>query len=55
MACLIVRKYYRLHNNKLPDMMLIEMLAYMVPVREGRSDKRNLKPKSAVWFVYRVA
>ena len=55
MACLIVRKYYRLHNEKPPDEMFIEILAYTVPVRAGRSDKRNLKPKSAVWFVYRVA
>ena len=55
MACLIVRKYYRLHNDKPPDEMFVEMLAYTVPVRAGRSDKRNLKPKSAVWFVYRVA
>lgn len=54
MACLIVRKYYRLHNDKPPDEMFVEMLAYTVPVRAGRSDKRNLKPKSAVWFVYRV-
>lgn len=55
MACLIVRKYYRLHNEKPPDEMFVEMLAYTIPVRAGRSDKRNLKPKSAVWFVYRVA
>lgn len=55
MACLIVRKYYRLYNNKPPNEMFVEMLAYTVPVRAGRSDKRNLKPKSAVWFVYRVA
>lgn len=55
MACLIVRKYYRLYNDKPPDEMFIEMLAYTVPVRTGRFDKRNLKPKSAVWLVYRVA
>ncbi|RGE17115.1 IS4 family transposase [Desulfotomaculum sp. OF05-3] len=55
MACLIVRKYYRLYNEKPPDAMFAEILAYMAPVRAGRSDKRNLKPKSAVWFVYRVA
>ena len=55
MACLIVRKYYRLYNEKPPNMMFTEILAYTVPVRAGRSDKRNLKPKSAVWFVYRVA
>lgn len=55
MACLIVRKHYGLHSRKPPDEMFIEILAYMVPVRTERSDKRNLKPKSAVWFVYRVA
>lgn len=55
MACLIVRKHYRLHSRKPPDEMFIEILAYTVPVRTERSDKRNLKPKSAVWFVYRVA
>ena len=54
-ACTITRKYYRLHNNEPPDRIYAEILAYTVPVREGRSDKRNLKPKSAVWFVYRVA
>ena len=54
-ACLIVRKYYRIYNEKPPNMMFAEILAYTVPVRAGRSDKRNLKPKSAVWFVYRVA
>ena len=32
MACLIVRKYYRLYNNKPPDEMFVEMLAYTVPV-----------------------
>ena len=32
-----------------------EILAYTVSLREGRSDKRNMKPKSAVWVVYRVA
>ena len=55
MACLIVRKYYQLHNNSPPDDMLVEILAYTNPVREGRQDKRNIKPKTAVWFLYRVA
>lgn len=54
-ACTITRKYYRLHNNEPPDRIYAEILAYTVPVREGRSDKRNMKPKSAVWFVYRIA
>lgn len=38
MACLIVRKYYRLHNEKPPDEMFAEILAYTVPIRAGRSD-----------------
>lgn len=54
-ACTITRKYYRLHNNEPPDRIYAEILTYTVPAREGRSDKRNMKPKSAVWFVYRVA
>lgn len=54
-ACTITRKYYRLHNNEPPNRIYAEILAYIVPIREGRSDKRNMKPKSAVWFVYCVA
>lgn len=37
MACLIVRKYYKLYNEKPPNMMFAEILAYTVPVRAGRS------------------
>ena len=55
MACLVVRKYYRLHNNEPPDRMFTEIESYINPIRPGRSDKRNLKPKTAVWFLYRVA
>lgn len=54
-ACTIIRKYYRLHNTEPPDHIYAEILAYTVPIREGRSDKRNMRPKSAVWFMYRVA
>lgn len=54
-ACTITRKYYRLHNNEPPNNIYAEILAYTVPIREGRTDKRNIKPKSSVWFVYRVA
>jgi len=55
MACLVVQKYYRLHSNEPPDRMFTEIESYINPVRPGRSDKRNLKPKTAVWFLYRVA
>lgn len=54
-ACTITRKYYRFHNTESLKRIYTEILAYIVPIREGRSDKRNIKPKSSVWFVYRVA
>ena len=35
---------------------IIEMISkYILPVREGRTDKRKIKPKSVVYFLYRVA
>lgn len=55
MACLITRKYYRLHSNEPPDRIYAELLGYTRPVVSGRADKRNMKPKTAIWFVYRVA
>lgn len=54
-ACTITRKYYRFHNTEPPDLIYAELLSYTVPVRKGRSDIRNIKSKSSVWFVYRVA
>ncbi len=54
-ACVITRKYYRFYNTESPERIYAEILSYTVPIREGRTDKRNLKPKSSIWFVYRVA
>lgn len=54
-ACTLTRKYYRLYNSKHPHNIYAEMLSYLSPIRKGRVDKRNLKTKSAIWFVYRVA
>lgn len=54
-AVTLVRKYFRLHAHEPPDRIYAELLGYTRPVVSGRSDKRNMKPKSAVWFVYRVA
>lgn len=51
----LVRKYFRLHAHEPPDRIYAELLGYTRPVVSGRADKRNMKPKSAVWFVYRVA
>ena len=54
-AVTLVRKYYRLFLKDPPDGIFREMLGYTRPVIPGRRDERNLKKKSAVWFVYRVA
>lgn len=54
-AVTIVRKYFKLFNTDPPEKIYVELLSYTRPVIPGRSDKRNVKPKSAVWFVYRVA
>ena len=35
--------------------LLTEILRYVEPVREGRSDKRKMRTQSAVNFIYRVA
>ncbi|RXF48194.1 IS4/IS5 family transposase, partial [Lactobacillus crispatus] len=35
--------------------ILIQISHYTIPIRPGRKDKRNLKPKSAVYYLYRVA
>ena len=54
-AVTLIRKYYRFHNNEPPDKIFAELLGYTHPIISGRKDKRNIKTKSAVWFVYRVA
>ena len=51
----LVIKYFRLHAREPPDRIYAELLCYTRPVVSGRADKRNMKPKSAIWFVYRVA
>ena len=55
MACLIVRKYFALWSDLDYKNIFAEILSYINPVRPNRADKRNIKTKSAVWFVYRVA
>lgn len=51
----IVRMYFRNHSHEPPEQIYVELLEYTRPVIRGRTDKRNLKPKAAIWFVYRVA
>lgn len=55
MACKAVRRHYRLYPEESSGDVYADMLSYINPVRPGRADRRNLRSKSAVWFVYRVA
>lgn len=55
MACLSTRSFFRLHRNEPIEKLYEELLKYKQPIRQGRQDERNIKPKSAVAFGYRVA
>ena len=54
-AVTIVRKYFRLYCKDPPNKIYAEILGYTRPLVSGRADVRNMKPKTAIWFVYRVA
>lgn len=54
-AVTIVRKYFRLYCKDPPNKIYAEILSYTRPLVSGRADIRNMKPKTAIWFVYRVA
>ena len=51
----IFRIYYRHFNKAPPGEMYADMTRYRHIVRNGRHSMRLLKPKSAVYFLYRVA
>lgn len=53
MACKAVRRYYRLYVAD--GDIWADILSYINPVRPGRQDKRRMRYKPAVWFLYRVA
>ena len=55
MACLSTRRHFRLYCNELITKLYEELLRYKQPIRPDRQDERNMKTKSAVAFVYRVA
>ncbi|MBP3804814.1 MAG: IS4 family transposase [Oribacterium sp.] len=54
MAVYVCLEYYRDKGTDPPD-VLMEISRYIEPVRKGRADKRKMKPKSVVHFIYRVA
>lgn len=53
MTCKAVRRHFRLYPVE--GDIWADMLSYINPVRPGRQDKRRLRYKPAVWFLYRVA
>ena len=56
MAVAVAHDYMRLHNQNPLAQLFDEILKYKVAIRPDRRDvRKNIKPKSAVWFVYRVA
>lgn len=50
----ICTDFFRYRGKEPPDAEKL-ISRYILPVREGRADIHNLKPKSAVFFLYRVA
>mgnify|MGYP002660133934 FL=1 len=55
-ACLIVQKRYKVSSNDQNFAgILVRISRHTIPIRPGRKDKRNLKVKSSVSFMYRVA
>ena len=56
MSCSIVHKRYPVSSSNENFIgILIRISKYVVPIRPGRKDKQNLKAKSAVYYMYRVA
>lgn len=55
MAIHICRDFYRYHNNEPPPNVELLIEKYILPVRPNRKDNRKMKPKSVVYFLYRVA
>ncbi len=51
----IFRTYFRSKDKAPPDKMYAEMSMYRHMLKDGRHYMRLLKPKSAVYFTYRVA
>ena len=51
----IFRTYFRNKDKAPPEDMYAEMSMYRHMIKDGRHNIRLLKPKSAVYFTYRVA
>lgn len=51
----ICKHFFRCLEDEIPPNVELLIQRNILPVRKGRQDKRNLKPKSSVSFIYRVA
>ena len=54
MAIYLCKKFYRTENADAKQ-LIQDIAKYTEPIRQGRSDERNIKAKSFVGFVYRVS
>ena len=55
-SCFIVQAMYIISSStKIFKKIIIQISHYTIPIRPGRKDQRSLKPKSAVYYLYRVA
>lgn len=55
-AVYLIMKEFRFADNKPPPEVLVaDIQSYIIPIRPGRKNNRKLKPKSAIYFMYRVA
>ena len=55
MTCYITHDFYNLNCTRDINEIYLKIEQYVVPIRPGRKDKRRMRPKSAVSFIYRVA
>lgn len=55
MAIHICRDFYRHHGKEPPPDIEPLIEKFILPVRPNRKDKRKMKPKSVVYFLYRVS
>jgi hypothetical protein len=51
----ICKDYFRYHTTDPPPDVERLIEKHILPIREGRADARHIKPKSVVYFLYRVA
>ena len=55
MGLYICLDYFRHPNINSPPQLENLISKYILPIRPNRTDKRKMKPKSVVGFIYRVA